>query len=102
MNSTTLRSDQATQLIRDALGPEWTNAKRAKVRGSVERAVSCPFHADAHPSLRIPEDRPVWFCFPCGRGGGAIELAKAKRGEARTRRRLSELLREGMTRNHRA
>jgi CHC2 zinc finger/RepB DNA-primase from phage plasmid len=41
-----------------------------------DRKVSCPFHADEHPSLHIyPTARQGWHCFSCRRGGTVYDLA---------------------------
>ena len=38
--------------------------------------VSCPLHEDRHPSCRVYADPGgVGYCFSCGRGGSAIDLA---------------------------
>lgn len=36
----------------------------------------CPFHADHHPSLHIDWDGCRFYCFGCGRGGGASRLRR--------------------------
>ena len=55
-------------LIRQALG-------KFKVSGK-EFIVLCPFHKDRSPSLRINQQRAVWYCYPCGRGGSLKGLAR--------------------------
>ena len=37
--------------------------------------VSCPFHEDRTPSLHCYAGSAGWFCFGCGRGGSAYDLA---------------------------
>ena len=38
--------------------------------------VRCPFHDDRTPSLHVYEDpERGWYCFGCGRGGSAYDLA---------------------------
>lgn len=37
-----------------------------------ELMICCPFHADELPSLGINDNRGVWHCFSCGRGGSAV------------------------------
>lgn len=32
----------------------------------------CPFHQEDTPSFSINEDKKMWFCFGCGRGGNII------------------------------
>jgi len=44
------------------------------VRRGRELAVRCPLHEDHAPSLTFDPGGTVWFCFPCGLGGDAIEL----------------------------
>ena len=42
------------------------------------RKVSCPLHADEHPSLHVyPTAARGWCCFSCGRGGSIYDLAAA-------------------------
>jgi CHC2 zinc finger/RepB DNA-primase from phage plasmid len=41
-----------------------------------DRKVSCPFHADEHPSLHVyPTAAQGWHCFSCRRGGTVYDLA---------------------------
>jgi hypothetical protein len=41
-----------------------------------DRKVSCPFHADEHPSLHVyPTPAQGWHCFSCRRGGTVYDLA---------------------------
>lgn len=41
-----------------------------------DRKVSCPFHADTHPSLHVyPTAAQGWHCFSCRRGGTVYDLA---------------------------
>lgn len=44
-----------------------------------ERVVTCPFHDDRDPSLRLEPDRGLWHCFPCSLGGDTIDLVTAVR-----------------------
>jgi hypothetical protein len=46
----------------------------AVVRKGKEATCLCPFHADKHPSMRINEEKGLWFCDPCGIGGSVIDL----------------------------
>lgn len=39
-----------------------------------EVVVTCPLHDDSRPSLRLNVDDGLWYCFPCGEGGDALEL----------------------------
>lgn len=34
----------------------------------------CPFHDDKHPSLRVSQDKQVFYCFSCGRKGDVIDF----------------------------
>ena len=42
----------------------------------------CPFHNDTIPSLSLDEERGIWHCFGCGKGGNVAkfkeELARVK------------------------
>ena len=47
-----------------------------------EVLIQCPWaehhrHGDAHPSCRLNPENNVFFCHPCGRGGGVKDLAAA-------------------------
>jgi len=35
---------------------------------------SCPFHEDKHPSLRVSEEKQLFYCFSCGRKGDVIDF----------------------------
>ncbi len=37
----------------------------------------CCFHDDKRPSLSVDPEKRVWFCHPCGRGGGVVDWRKA-------------------------
>ncbi len=50
------------------------------VRRGREYAVRCPLHDDDRPSLTINPAQNVWYCFPCGIGGDAIELYRLATG----------------------
>ena len=50
--------------------------KKAGSRGVVVR---CPLHADKKPSMSVDPSRGVWYCFPCGEGGDAIQLVQRAR-----------------------
>jgi DNA primase len=39
-----------------------------------EQRITCPFHADEHPSLSLNTEKNVWFCHPCGEGGDGLGL----------------------------
>jgi DNA primase len=39
--------------------------------------VLCPFHADSKPSLSVKKMTGEWYCFPCAKGGGWNQIAKA-------------------------
>lgn len=44
------------------------------VRAGKEIAVCCPRHADTRPSLMLNLEKQVWYCHPCGVGGGIARL----------------------------
>ena len=44
--------------------------------------VSCPFHDDGHPSLRMNAASNLWYCDPCATGGDSIDLWERVRGVA--------------------
>lgn len=35
---------------------------------------SCPFHEDRQPSLRVSQEKQVFYCFSCGRKGDVIDF----------------------------
>ena len=39
-----------------------------------EHTGSCPFHEDRQPSLRVSEEKQVFYCFSCGRKGDVIDF----------------------------
>ncbi len=52
---------------------------RPDLRG--EFPIQCPTpdrhrNGDAHPSCRLNPEKNTWYCDPCGRGGGALDLAR--------------------------
>ena len=42
--------------------------------------LSCPFHEDQHPSLKINPERQVFYCFGCGEHGDAITFVQKLHG----------------------
>ncbi len=36
----------------------------------------CPFHKEKTPSFHVSDQKGLWFCFGCGRGGDAIDFIK--------------------------
>ena len=37
---------------------------------------SCPFHEDKQPSLRVNEEKQLFYCFSCGRKGDVIDFIR--------------------------
>src|SRR5437867_2501672 len=55
----------------------------------------CSRHPDEHPSLSIHPETDKWFCGPCGKGGGAWQLAAFLSGhDLFEKGRISAWLRE--------
>jgi len=50
------------------------------VRRGRELLVCCPFHDDRHPSLRINDEKNVWYCHPCGDGGDVFSFVMDHQG----------------------
>ena len=44
------------------------------VKRGKEHAVRCPLHDDSKPSCTMDLESNLWYCFPCGEGGDAIDL----------------------------
>jgi len=49
--------------------------------GGNESVIQCPHsdrhqNGDAHPSCRLNPAKNTWYCDPCGRGGGVLDLAR--------------------------
>ena len=42
--------------------------------------LSCPFHDDKNPSLKIDPEKQKFFCFGCGNHGSAIDFIMALHG----------------------
>lgn len=38
--------------------------------------VLCPFHADKNPSLKINEEKNLWYCFGCNEGGDIFSFTE--------------------------
>jgi putative DNA primase/helicase len=51
-----------------------------KEGGSKEPVARCPFHHDAHPSLRVNLGKGTWYCDPCSKGGDLFGLAQQQWG----------------------
>jgi len=66
----------------------------ALTRQGKDLAGSCPFHAEATPSLIVTPDKNLWHCFGCGAGGGPIDWVIRRNGVSF--RHAVELLREGL------
>ena len=43
-------------------------------RTGKEYTGSCPFHEDRQPSLRISDEKQIFYCFSCGRKGDVIDF----------------------------
>lgn len=55
--------------------PRWLKDHGIEVvKHGKELKCLCPFHADKNPSMRVNEDKGLWFCDPCGFGGTVIDL----------------------------
>jgi hypothetical protein len=65
-----MTKSQMRALYAEAL-PDWATAPTDRRN----RRLRCPLHDDHRPSLLVNEDQLTWYCFPCGRGGGAWDLA---------------------------
>lgn len=44
--------------------------------GRGEPAIVCPWHEDAHPSLRVNLDKQCWYCDPCDTGGDVFAFVE--------------------------
>lgn len=51
-----------------------THVSRLTVRGKKATGL-CPFHPDRTPSFTADLEKMVWYCFPCGKGGGVKDFA---------------------------
>lgn len=51
------------------------HVSRLIVRGRKANGL-CPFHPDRNPSFTADLEKLVWFCFPCGQGGGVRDFAR--------------------------
>ena len=40
----------------------------------------CPFHDDKNPSLRVSQEKQVFYCFSCGRKGDVIDFVSEMEG----------------------
>jgi len=61
----------------------WARAGVTVVPG--DHRYLCPFHDDHHPSLHVDAEGCRWYCFGCGRGGGAGALHHQLGDEPRSR-----------------
>ncbi len=50
-------------------------SRQGKAEGGEVRFL-CPAHDDHHPSARWNRTKAVWHCDACGKGGGALDLAR--------------------------
>ena len=51
-----------------------THVSRLTIRGHKASGL-CPFHPDRNPSFSADLEKCVWYCFPCGKGGGVKDFA---------------------------
>jgi DNA primase len=61
--------------IADLIG-EYIRLTRA---GSNHRAL-CPFHNEKSPSFMVSEEKGIWHCFGCGKGGDALTFVMEMEG----------------------
>ncbi|MFA5871723.1 MAG: DNA primase [Parcubacteria group bacterium] len=61
--------------IADLIG-EYIRLTRA---GSNHRAL-CPFHNEKSPSFMVSEEKGIWHCFGCGKGGDALSFVMEMEG----------------------
>ncbi len=52
------------------------------VKRGVEHFGMCPFHDDHKRSLKVNEDKKLWGCFVCNKGGDAIDFLVAYKGRS--------------------
>ena len=38
--------------------------------------IRCPFHVDAHPSMKVYDGDKGWHCFVCNKGGDVIDFVR--------------------------
>lgn len=36
--------------------------------------ISCPFHSDSHPSMKVYPGKRGWYCFVCNQGGDVVSF----------------------------
>lgn len=51
-----------------------------KPAGSRSFKAICPFHAEKTPSLHISQEKQIWHCFGCGKGGDVISFVMEMQG----------------------
>lgn len=49
---------------------------KEKFLGSGDVFIHCPFHSENTPSLAVNEDKRIWHCLGCGKGGKFIDFLK--------------------------
>lgn len=66
--------------------PSWTTSPpqdNAAGSRTMERSIRCPFHDDRTPSASWNDETHLFYCFTCGWGGSAAQVAR-RLGDAET------------------
>ncbi len=75
MNNDTIKEIKERLSVSEVLG-EYINIVQ---RGSVKKAL-CPFHNEKTPSFVISDDKKMWHCFGCGKGGDIFTFLEEYEG----------------------
>ena len=65
------------RIAEDPLGAFRSVLGRELIPSGDEFLAVCPLHPDNDPSLSVNQEKAVFYCFPCGRGGSLIDLFAA-------------------------